>query len=106
MRPAEWISFTAQFSHLSIRQWPAGIALLHGNAPHDATVALLESVAQPRLACPTCPSHHLHRHGHAIYRAFARDAGISHQAVNLRAGIRVQGYDRGNTANCRNACGV
>ncbi len=29
--------------------------------------------------------------GHAAYRAFAREAGISHQAVNLRAGIRVQG---------------
>ncbi|MGK5004862.1 IS1595 family transposase, partial [Janthinobacterium sp. LB2P70] len=25
------------------------------------------------------------------YRAFAREAGISHVAVNLRAGIRVQG---------------
>ena len=29
--------------------------------------------------------------GHAAYRAFAREAGISHRAVNLRAGIRVQG---------------
>ncbi|MCC7692224.1 IS1595 family transposase [Janthinobacterium sp. EB271-G4-3-2] len=29
--------------------------------------------------------------GHAAYRAFAREARISHQAVNLRAGIRVQG---------------
>ena len=29
--------------------------------------------------------------GHAAYRAFARAAGISHQAVNLRAGIRVRG---------------
>lgn len=29
--------------------------------------------------------------GHPAYRAFAREAGISHQAVNLRAGIRVQG---------------
>ncbi|TNC77052.1 IS1595 family transposase [Janthinobacterium lividum] len=29
--------------------------------------------------------------GHAAYRAFARETGISHQAVNLRAGIRVQG---------------
>ncbi|SDA85448.1 ISXO2-like transposase domain-containing protein [Janthinobacterium sp. 551a] len=29
--------------------------------------------------------------GHAAYRAFAKEAGISHQAVNLRAGIRVQG---------------
>jgi transposase-like protein len=29
--------------------------------------------------------------GHAAYRAFARDAGISHEAVNLRAGIRVRG---------------
>ena len=28
---------------------------------------------------------------HAAYRAFAREAGISHQAVNVRAGIRVQG---------------
>ena len=29
--------------------------------------------------------------GHAAYRAFAREAGLSHQAVNVRAGIRVQG---------------
>ncbi|MBB5608645.1 MULTISPECIES: IS1595 family transposase [unclassified Janthinobacterium] len=29
--------------------------------------------------------------GHAAYAAFAREAGISHQAVNLRAGIRVRG---------------
>ncbi|WP_141749895.1 IS1595 family transposase, partial [Janthinobacterium sp. HH107] len=29
--------------------------------------------------------------GHAAYRAFAKEAGISHQAVNVRAGIRVQG---------------
>ncbi|WP_139142941.1 IS1595 family transposase, partial [Janthinobacterium sp. HH106] len=28
---------------------------------------------------------------HAAYRAFAKEAGISHQAVNVRAGIRVQG---------------
>jgi transposase-like protein len=65
MRPAEWISFVAQFAQLNRRQRQAGIALLHGNAPHDATVALLESVAQPRLACPACHSPHLHRHGHA-----------------------------------------
>ncbi|MFZ4876410.1 IS1595 family transposase [Janthinobacterium sp. Mn2066] len=29
--------------------------------------------------------------GHAAYAAFAREKGISHQAVNLRAGIRVRG---------------
>ena len=29
--------------------------------------------------------------GHAAYPAFAREAGISHQAVDLRAGIRVRG---------------
>jgi transposase-like protein len=29
--------------------------------------------------------------GHAAYRSFARAAGISHQAVNLRAGVRVKG---------------
>jgi hypothetical protein len=28
---------------------------------------------------------------HAAYRAFAREAGITHEAVNLRAGIRVRG---------------
>ncbi|SDO28934.1 hypothetical protein SAMN05216517_1231, partial [Janthinobacterium sp. OK676] len=52
MRPAEWITLIAQFARLSQRQRQAGIALLHGNSPHDATIALLESVAQPRLACP------------------------------------------------------
>lgn len=29
--------------------------------------------------------------GHTAYRAFARDTGISHEAVNLRAGVRVRG---------------
>ena len=29
--------------------------------------------------------------GHATYRAFAAEAGISHVAVNLRAGVRVRG---------------
>jgi hypothetical protein len=29
--------------------------------------------------------------GHAAYRSFARATGISHQAVNLRAGVRVKG---------------
>ena len=29
--------------------------------------------------------------GHAAYRTFAKEAGISHEAVNLRAGIRVRG---------------
>ncbi|MTW06374.1 IS1595 family transposase, partial [Pseudoduganella ginsengisoli] len=27
----------------------------------------------------------------AAYRAFAREAGLSHEAVNLRAGVRVRG---------------
>ncbi|MGK5071438.1 IS1595 family transposase [Janthinobacterium sp. ZB1P44] len=148
MQPAEWIRFIAQFAQLNRRQRQAGMALLRGNTPHDATVALLEGVAQPRLACPACCSAHLHRHGHAqrrgisteqvcilvardrtgqtldfvagkgqltkaqlhryllpvvdkdillvtdghaAYRAFAREAGLSHQAVNVRAGIRVRG---------------
>ncbi|SFY21868.1 Transposase, partial [Janthinobacterium lividum] len=65
MQPAEWISFIAQFGQLNRRQRQAGMALLRGNAPHDATVALLESAVQPRLACPACHSAHLHRHGHA-----------------------------------------
>ena len=65
MQHAKWISFIAQFAQLSRRQRQAGIALLRGNAPRDATVALLESVAQAQLACPACHSHHLHRHGHA-----------------------------------------
>ena len=65
MQPVEWISFIAQFAQLNRRQRQQGIALLCGNAPHDATVALLESVAQARLHCPACRSHHLHRHGHA-----------------------------------------
>ncbi|AQR67876.1 hypothetical protein BZG29_05470 [Janthinobacterium sp. LM6] len=47
MQPADWISFIAQFAYLNRRQRQAGMALLRGNAPHDATVALLESVAQP-----------------------------------------------------------
>ncbi|MDN2708428.1 IS1595 family transposase [Janthinobacterium sp. SUN118] len=65
MQTAEWISFIAQFAHLSRRQRQAGIVLLQGNTPHDATVALLEKLAQTRLACPACHSAHLHRHGHA-----------------------------------------
>ena len=65
MQHAKWIRFIAQFAQLSRRQRQAGIALLRGNTPHDATVALLESVAQPHLACPACHSRHAHRHGHA-----------------------------------------
>ncbi|SIR88780.1 Transposase, partial [Janthinobacterium sp. TND4EL3] len=65
MQHAKWIRFIAQFAQLSRRQRQAGIALLRGNTPHDATVALLESVAQPHLACPACHSSHAHRHGHA-----------------------------------------
>ena len=65
MQQANWLRFVAQCAQLNRRQRQAGIALLRGNAPHDATVALLESVAQPQLACPACHSHHLHRHGHA-----------------------------------------
>ncbi|KAB8048153.1 IS1595 family transposase, partial [Janthinobacterium rivuli] len=65
MQPAEWIRFIAQFARLNRCQRQTGMALLRGNAPHDATVALLEGVAQPRLACPACRSSHLHRHGHA-----------------------------------------
>ena len=63
MQAAEWISFIAL--QLNRRQRQAGMALLRGSGPHDATVALLESVAQPRLACPACHSPQLHRHGHA-----------------------------------------
>ena len=65
MQHAKWIRFIAQFAQLSRRQRQAGIALLRGNTPHDATVALLESEAQPHLACPACHSSHAHRHGHA-----------------------------------------
>ncbi|SIR32881.1 Transposase [Janthinobacterium sp. TND4EL3] len=65
MQHAKWIRFIAQFAQLSRRQRQAGIARLRGNTPHDATVALLESVAQPHLACPACHSSHAHRHGHA-----------------------------------------
>ncbi len=63
MRPGEWITLIAQFARLSRRQRQAGIALLHGNSPHDATIVLLESVAQPRLACPACHSDHLRAKG-------------------------------------------
>ena len=46
MQAAEWISFIAQFAQLNRRQRQAGMALLRSNVPHDATVALLEGVAQ------------------------------------------------------------
>jgi hypothetical protein len=29
--------------------------------------------------------------GHPVYRSFAREAGITHRAVNLSAGVRVAG---------------
>ena len=65
MLSAEWAIFIAQFASLSARQRQAGIALLRGNAPQQATVALIEDVARQRLACPACHSAHVHRHGHA-----------------------------------------
>ena len=48
--------------------------------------------------------------GHAAYRAFAAETGISHQAVNLRAGIRVRGASMCRTstlitAACAHGCG-
>ncbi|MGK5071185.1 IS1595 family transposase [Janthinobacterium sp. RT4P48] len=65
MLSAEWTIFIAQFSCLSARQRQAGIALLRGSAPQQATIALIEEVARQRLACPACHSAHVHRHGHA-----------------------------------------
>lgn len=70
MQHAKWSHFIAQLAQLR-RQRQAGMALLRGNAPHDATVASLESEAQPHLACPNCHSSHAHRHGHA-HRQLAR----------------------------------
>ncbi|PMQ16266.1 IS1595 family transposase [Janthinobacterium sp. AD80] len=65
MLSAEWTIFIAQFASLSARQRQAGIALLRGNAPQQAAIALIEDVARQRLACPACHSAHVHRHGHA-----------------------------------------
>ncbi|PMQ18191.1 IS1595 family transposase [Janthinobacterium sp. AD80] len=65
MLSAEWTIFIAQFASLSARQRQAGIALLRGNAPQQATIALIEDVACQRLACPACHLAHVHRHGHA-----------------------------------------
>ena len=65
MLSAEWTIFIAQFSCLSARQRQAGITLLRGNAPQQATITLIEDVARQRLACPACHSAHVHRHGHA-----------------------------------------
>ena len=65
MLSAEWTIFIAQFASLSARQRQDGIALLRGNAPQQATIALIEDVARQRLACPACHSAHVHRHGHA-----------------------------------------
>ena len=65
MLSADWTIFIAQFASLSARQRQAGIALLRGNAPQQATITLIEDVARQRLACPACHSAHVHRHGHA-----------------------------------------
>ena len=65
MLSADRTIFIAQFASLSARQRQAGIALLRGNAPQQATIALIEDVARQRLACPACHSAHVHRHGHA-----------------------------------------
>ena len=65
MQAIQWQVFIAQFATLSQRQRQAGIALLRGKAPQDATVALLGNAARRRLQCPACHSSHLHRHGHA-----------------------------------------
>ena len=65
MQTAQWKTFVTQFVLLSVRQRRAGMALLHGIAPQEAVVALLENVVRQRLACPACHTAHLHRHGHA-----------------------------------------
>ncbi|MEG0885598.1 MAG: IS1595 family transposase, partial [Janthinobacterium sp.] len=48
MLSAEWTIFIAQFASLSARQRQDGIALLRGNAPQQATIALIEDVARQR----------------------------------------------------------
>ena len=89
MQHAKWSHFIAQLAQLR-RQRQAGMALLRGNAPHDATVASLESVAQPHFACPNCHSSHAHRHGHAHGPQRYRCVPCG-RTVNLRAGIRMRG---------------
>jgi hypothetical protein len=56
-----------------------------GNGP--VTVPQLHTHLLPRLA----PDVLLVTDGHAAYRTFARQAGITHEAVNLSAGERVRG---------------
>jgi len=51
------------------------------------TPAQLRQHLLPRLACDAL----LVTDGHPAYRSFARQAGITHEAVNLQAGIRVRG---------------
>jgi len=51
------------------------------------TPAQLHQHLLPRLAHDAL----LVSDGHPAYRAFARQTGVTHQAVNLRAGIRVRG---------------
>ncbi|MEG1055852.1 MAG: IS1595 family transposase, partial [Janthinobacterium sp.] len=58
MQPAEWKTFIAQFAALSRRQRLASATLLRGAGSQNAAVALVESVAQPHLACPACNSSH------------------------------------------------
>ena len=77
-----------------LREWIAGIA-----DPAECT-ALIEQAAAGR-PCPHCRCARKHRCGQAsglqrfrclgVYQHFAEQAGITHEAVNVKAGVRARG---------------
>jgi transposase-like protein len=90
---------------LSRRQRQRVVAFLQVGSGGDKAVEVIEAAATARAVCPHCAITALYRHGksHGLqryrcrgcgkttYRAFAREAGFTHAAVNLRAGVRTRG---------------
>ena len=61
----QWQVFIKQFALLSPRQRVVSGNLLRSDTAQDASVTLIEQVAQGQLHCPACAATHFHRHGHA-----------------------------------------
>ena len=78
MHARKFEHFLNNLAALTRRQRERLLGLLLPTVKLDRTVDVIEDVL-------------LVTDAHAAYRQFAREAGITHEAVNLQAGIRVRG---------------
>lgn len=93
-RPARRRGGAAGRRGISHEQVCVLVARCRGGHTHDAVTGMgpLTKAQLHRCLAPVLQREVLLvTDGHAAYRAFAREAGIAHEAVNLRAGIRTRG---------------